>query len=332
MAPQNLLLNKTMTTLDKRDLGHIEELNSGGEGTVYRVTSKQESVYKEFKSTVRTELDVSSLKHLIELPNKLNESDKIFLFEHSVWPQAIVTENNSFVGFVMPIIHESFFVTHGVRAYPGFSDCDWNKLIMRKSWVNNPNIVSTVPQLEGIDLLDLLIDLCESFAFLHRNNVIAGDISGRNMVWRARPTPRAILLDNDGFRIKGSRGVTRPKQSPDWIDPHLNGSDTTTESDKYKLGLAVLRGYFGLGVIQPDSKELAAISDPIGNEIIDKARQSLAAQGRPSADEWVQLLRKVRRKLSLAGRTLIPVTPPVIDPNRTTGRTLIAKRPIIKLQ
>lgn len=321
-----------MAILDKRDLGQIEELNSGGEGTVYRVTSKQESVYKEFKSAVRSELDVSSLKYLIELPSKLNDPDKVFLFEHSVWPQAIVTENNSFIGFVMPIIHDSFFVTHGVRAYPGVSDCDWNKLIMRKSWINNPNIVSTVPQLEGIDLLDLLIDLCESFAFLHRNNVIAGDISGRNMVWRARPTPRAILLDNDGFRIAGSRGVTRPKQSPDWIDPHLNGSDTTIESDLYKLGLAVLRGYFGLGVIQPDSKELAGVSDPIGKEIIGTARQSLAAQGRPSADHWVQLLRRERRKMSMAGRPLIPVTPPVIDPNRPKVTTLIAKRPRIKLQ
>jgi hypothetical protein len=203
---------------------------------------------------------------------------------------------------------------------------------MRKSWIDNPNIVSTVPQLEGIDLLDLLIDLCESFAFLHRNNVIAGDISGRNMVWRARPTPRAILLDNDGFRIEGSRGVTRPKQSPDWIDPHLNGGDTTIESDQYKLGLAVLRGYFGLGVIQPDSKELAGISDPIGKEIIGTARQALAAQGRPSADYWVQLLRRERRKMSMAGRPLIPVTPPVIDPNRPKVTTLIAKRPRIKLQ
>lgn len=321
-----------MTTLEKRDLGHLEELNSGGEGTVYRLPSRQKTVYKEFKSGVRSELDISSLENLISLPSKLSDPDKVFLFDHSVWPQAIVTENSSFVGFVMPIIDGSFFVTHGVRAYPEISDCDWNKLIMRKSWINNSNIVSTVPQLEGIDLLDLLIDLCESFAFLHRNNVIAGDISGRNMVWRARPTPRAILLDNDGFRLKGSRGVTRPKQSPDWIDPHLSGSDTTIESDQYKLGLAVLRGYFGLGVIQPDSKELAGVSDPIGKEIIDKSRQSLAAHSRPSADEWVQLLRRERRKLSLANRPLIPVTPPEKDPNRPQLTTFIAKRPRIKLQ
>ena len=320
-----------MKTLEKRDLGQIEVLNSGGEGTVYRVTSKQDSVFKEFNDVVRQELNVTSLKILIDFPDALSNSDKSFLFEHSVWPQTLVTENSSFVGFLMPIIHDSFFVTHGVRAYPVVSDCDWNKLIMRKSWVNHPNIVSTVPQLEGIDLLDLLIDLCESFAFLHRNNFIAGDISGRNIVWRARPTPRAIILDNDGFRLNGSPGVTRPKQSPDWVDPHLNNSDTTVDSDKYKLGLAVLRGYFGLGVIQPDSKEISGNSDTIGSDIIGMVRNALAPQGRPSSEDWVQFLRRQRRVLSLAGRPTIPVKPPLIDPNRIPITTFIAKRPRIKL-
>ena len=318
-------------TVEKSSLGQLEELNSGGEGTVYRIKSDSNKVFKEFRDVVRNELDLDSLTKLIELPTRFSQHDQAFILEHSVWPDTIVTENNSFVGFLMPIIPDTYFVTHGVRAYPGHSDCDWNKLIMRRSWVGNSNIVSSVPQLEGIPLLDLLIDLSETYAFLHRNQVVAGDVSGRNMVWRARPTPRAVLLDNDGFRIVGTRGVTQPKQSPDWVDPHLNGGDTTIESDQFKLALAVLRGYFGLGVLQHNSKELSNCNDPIGKEIIILAAKSASNGPRPSADEWVNLLKKHRRHLNNAGRPVITVTPP--DPSsQPRVTTFIATRPRIKLQ
>lgn len=321
-----------MTTIEKKDLGKIEELNSGGEGVVYKILSDEGSVFKEFKEEVRHELNPTSLKDLIELPKSMIAMDRAFLLEHTVWPQAIVNQKSKFVGFTMPIIHDTFFVTHGVRAYPGHTDCDWNKLIMRKTWVNNPNVVSTVPQLDGIPLLDLLIDLAETYSFLHRHKIIVGDISGRNMVWRARPNPRVVLLDNDGFRVNGVDGVVHPKQTPDWVDPYLNGADTTFESDQYKIGLAMLRGYFGLGVLTPNSKEISGCSDPVGKDIIQLTQRSTDQNNRPNAEDWVQLLRRHRRLMSLAGRPVIALEKPTIGVPGNRVTSLIAKRPTIRLQ
>lgn len=308
-------------------LGPLEELGRGGEGVVYRCLARPDQVYKEFQSQVLREVDENALDRLIALPSSLDTSSRQFLLAHTAWPVEKVVERGSVVGYTMPLIPGSFFVRHGVKAYPNRCECDWNKLAMRTTWVGNSNIASDVPQVSGTQLLEVLIDLCKIVELLHRMKLIIGDISGRNMLWSLTPTPSVMMIDNDGYRVEGARGVTLPKQTPDWQDPYLGGAETTQQSDLYKLSLAVLRGYLGSGIIKP---EQVHSNDPAVTRLLDSARRGTSAGNRPPANEWLSLLTNLRQQLVLADRPLLQMPPIVTRPPANLIESFVPKRPIIK--
>jgi DNA-binding helix-hairpin-helix protein with protein kinase domain len=312
----------------RADLGSLEELGRGGEGVVYRCLARPGQVYKEFQSQVLAEVDESALNRLIALPASLDAASRQFLLTRTAWPVEKVVERGAVVGYTMPLIPGAFFVKHGVKAYPNRCECDWNKLAMRTTWLGNSNIVSDVPQVSGTHLLEVLIDLCKIVDLLHKMKLIIGDISGRNMLWSLTPAPAVMMIDNDGYRVEGARGVTLPKQTPDWQDPYLGGADTTQQSDLYKLSLALLRGYMGSGIIKP---EQVHSNDPAVTRLLDSARRGTSASNRPRASEWLTLLTNLRQQLVLADRPVLQMPPIVTRPPKNLIESFVPKRPILKL-
>jgi len=317
-----------VATVEKSRLGALDELGAGGEGTVYRCAAFSDKVFKEFKSAILPEVDEDSLRLLVSFPATLASSDRSHLMSRTAWPTDLVTNRGGVVGYLMPLIPPEFFVTHGVKAYPATCECDWNKLAMRTTWLDNSNIHSTVPQAEGMPLIDVLLDLCRTVQLLHDAGFIIGDISGRNMLWRVQPSCAVLMIDNDGYRKVGTRGVTIPKQTPDWIDEYLGGAATTQESDLYKLSLAVLRGYLGSGVISPAD---VTTRDPAVSRLLELAKRGTGPSPRPSASEWLRLLTELRQQLVWAGRPVIAMPPVMSQPRLRVIESFVAARPIIKL-
>lgn len=311
----------------KSKLGSLEEIGRGGEGVVYRCRARPNQVYKEFQPQVLAEVDEDALDRLIALPSSLDKASHQYLLARTTWPLEKVVHKGAPIGYTMPLIPGSFFVTHGVRAYPKTCECDWNKLAMRTTWLDNSNIVSDVPQVSGTQLLELLMDLCRTVELLHRMRLVIGDISGRNMLWRVSPSPTVMMIDNDGYRVEGMRGVTLPKQTPDWQDPYLGGADTTHHSDLYKLSLAMLRGYLGSGIIKPEQVDT---KDPAVTGLVDLARRGTGPSNRPIASEWLALLTSLRTQLVQADRPVLQMPPLVSRPQPSVIESFVPKRPVIK--
>jgi len=239
-------------------------------------------------------------------------------------------------GFLMRKIAPEYFRKQGVRLNPRNVLCEWNLLAMRDRYLRNPNIVSTVPNIEPFDALRLVIDLAKTIALLHKYRVILGDMSGRNLLWTDSPTWRVLIIDCDSLRIDGSAGVASPKQSPDWDDPHLNGAATTQSSDIYKLGLAAFRGVWAATTDRPDHSVPLRVPSGIPEDLASLVLASTAPSGRPVAEEWVT---RLEPSIKFGGRPVVsvnkqtPANAVTAPSNVTSPPTLPTKqRPVIKMK
>jgi len=328
-----------MTTEALSALGHpstFQELGKGGEGQVFSVPSRPNSVYKQYLQTAATAPGQGALQALIDLKSTMSVIEQSWLSEHAVWPETIVVDQGRMRGFLMRKIAPEYFRKQGVRLNPRNVLCEWNLLAMRDRYLRNPNIVSTVPNIQPFDALRLVIDLAKTVALMHKYRVIVGDMSGRNLLWTDSPTWRVLIIDCDSLRVDGSAGVASPKQSPDWDDPHLNGAATTQNSDIYKLGLAAFRGVWAATTDRPDHSVPLRVPSGIPEDLANLVLSSTGTSGRPSADEWVT---RLEPSIKFGGRPVVnvgkqsSVKKPLARSNVAPPTTLPSKqRPVIKMK
>ncbi len=270
----------------------LEELGQGAEGQVFEMTNTPGVVYKEFFVVSSSPPNLAALEKLIEVSRSMDAADKTWSEERVLTPTDAIVHNGKLRGYLMKRIPENFYCLHGVKARPKTVPCDWNFLSMRKSFAANKNLVSHVPVLSTQEVLKLLLDLAETIEILHRYDIILGDISGRNLLWTNSPEPRVLLIDCDGFRVRGMGSVNYPKQTPDWIDPTINNNLTNQSSDIYKLGLAAYRSVWGHPTNSPPSK-LSQPNDESQNlhGLMHLIKGSCFDAKRPTAIDWVAGLR-----------------------------------------
>jgi hypothetical protein len=309
--------------VEKSSLAIGELIGDGGEGEVFEIKGQPNNVLKVFKDAVRHELSEAGLIATINIVSSMNSSEQTTVRQKSTWPHTLVRENGRFVGFVMPMLSADYFCRHGQKGNPIEGMNDWNKLTFRKAWISNQNLESDCPPLWYPDgtaldklndsqhksrekLINLLLDTAELFEIFHRNKVVVGDVSGRNILWSRATGESVMLIDCDGCRIENTVGVTRAKQSPDWFDPVI-GSTTPTniESDLYKLTIALYRGYFADGLGMP-GKNSTPLVNPEDKEFQQLALRGVSNTGRPSAAEWVSFLGRLKTASEFAGRPVIP--------------------------
>lgn len=314
----------------------FQEIGKGGEGQVFMVPTRPHAVYKQYLRSTATAPGQASLQALIDLKAAMSPSEQLWLSERAVWPETIVVDQGRMCGFLMRKIAPEYFRLQGIRLNPRNVLCEWNLLAMRERYLRNPNIVSSVPNIEPFDALRLVLDLAKTVALLHKFHVIIGDMSGRNLLWTDNPTWRVLIIDCDSLRIDGSVGVASPKQSPDWDDPYLNGAATSQSSDIYKLGLAAFRGVWAATTDRPDHSVPLRVPSGIPDDLANLVIASTSASGRPSADEWVTRLEPA---IKFGGRPVVSVNRQNLS-NRPTSPSTSAsptslpskQRPVIKMK
>lgn len=312
----------------------FQELGAGGEGRVLALPGRQDVVFKEFFSGASTVPNLTALERLVAVRDSWTPDEKSWMNERSVWPTSAVVDGNRLRGLLMPRIPGVYYRQHGIRGNPRRVPCEWNYLALRGRFKNNPNIVSDVPQLSVHEALELVLDLAKTIHLLHRYNIVLGDVSGRNLLWSDRPTPRVMVIDNDGFRFVGSGGVASPKQSPDWEDPFLKGQATSHESDVFKLALAAFRGIWSAGTDKPSPTSLRSReAQSVPPEVVGLIERSTQGSHRPSAADWVSVLSPL---VSLRGRPSIALgaTSPAVGVNSQVRQPQVngPGRPVIPVR
>jgi serine/threonine protein kinase len=283
------------------DPATLIELGAGGEGRVYKFTDNPELVYKEYFVRSQTSPNPEALTRLIDLPDSWSVAEQKWFETRTVWPRTAVFDHGRLRGYIMKRIPETCWRLHGIRKKPRSVLCDWNFLSLRNRYRSNTNLISDIPDLGTADITQLVIDLAKTIAFLHEHGVIIGDLSGRNLIWTNQPSLYVMLIDCDGFRIRGASGVNYTKQTPDWIDPEVKGP-TNQQSDIYKLSLAAFRAIWGAGTDLPPTGIAGLEAPPHAPAKLPSliARSSTTSQ-RPTAAQWVQELTEHR--------------PPVLSPS-----------------
>ena len=297
------------------DLGSISqqltELASGGEGIVHSIAGQPTLVFKEYKRVVLPKLNITALEGLASLESRIPAADWQRISSRTTWPHTLVYDGSSPVGFLMDRVPSTYYKKYGLARSPRTVLCEWNYLIHRGG-TTNANMTSEIPTVDDKIILALVQDLAKTVQALHRNGVIIGDMSGKNLIWDVNPT-QVLIIDCDSFRIDGAPATTDPKQSPDWIDPMVGKGSTNMESDIYKLGIAAYRAFWRVPSGDP-TPTIIRTNPPrsIPDPLVEIIARSIQSTGRPSADDWVNAIEQINR---FGGRTVIKAR----GPNDPTG-------------
>ena len=82
--------------------------------------------------------------------------------------------------------------------------------------------------------------------------------------------------------------MTTSKETPDWFDPQLNGGDTTLDSDRFKLAIAIYRAFFSDPFGTPNQPKNSVSTHQ--TKILELARRGTAPSNRTTAKEWCEAL------------------------------------------
>ena len=213
------------------DLAIGEELGDGGEGTVHAVAGPgvgPAMVLKRYQRELPA-ARVRQLEHLVGIRAELSLGMRAF-----AWPETLVVDGDRVAGVLMP------------RAPDGF----WAPFAMRSGAVQRrlrevQYLLFGADKLQRLGVpfatlstrLELLNGICAALSVLHHHDLVYGDLSARNVVYRTDGELGVFLLDCDGIAARGSAYVI---DSPDWTDP---AAPTTASpaTDVHKLGLLAAR-------------------------------------------------------------------------------------------
>jgi hypothetical protein len=252
-------------------------------------------VYKEYKTPLTS---TAVIGPVVAARNNLNPIERARLDRMATWPVRMVVEQGTVLGVVMPRIPAAYF--DDLRLPSGGREStirDAQNLFIesdRCRWLGRPD-----PNVE--QRLRVCRDFAGALRYLHDElDLMFGDISSTNEVYRLTDTPMVMLLDCDGFRRPGTSGAQL--NTPDWVPPE--GGALTVATDLYKLGLFILRCLTPGKQCSTGTDPAAALHhlDPAGGDLL---RRSVSADpsNRPTAAEWF-------RQLSLLLGE--PIDPPTI--------------------
>jgi serine/threonine protein kinase len=226
--------------IERDKLGVLTRIGQGGQGVVYRAPNVKTKfaasmVYKEYKPPTRAAIDFTALAAMPALvEDSLSYAEAERLVSMAAWPCALVEENGSTTGFVMPAIPEEFFVELRTAKGVSSSTAEFQHLLNH----------ATVLAARGIDLDDaqrysLLREVASGLAFLHKHGVTVGDISPKNLLFTLAPHPGIFFIDCDAMRINTISALPQ-METPGWDVP--SGEELATiYTDAYKLALLALR-------------------------------------------------------------------------------------------
>ncbi|CCH73001.1 conserved hypothetical protein [Nostocoides australiense Ben110] len=269
-------------TIQKSALGQMSKLGRGGQATVFKLASpppipgaEGQYVFKRYHKEILEESGHSlatTMPQLILHPDDMNTEDQRFVRRYTVWPQGLVLENGTAQGILMKLIPEPFFFD---LEFGGVGPSE--RTLLEVQYLMAPESKKPergIPAATAKDRLYLILDVLKIVDFLHRNGLVIGDFSPKNLVVTnpakgvassgRKFTPK--FLDVDAFRFAGGVPPIQQMHTPNWFPPEVRAAAIlrdklisegasqieisraraaaniqTIKSDIFKMGLLALR-------------------------------------------------------------------------------------------
>lgn len=311
------------------ELGTPQYLARGGTAKIYRLPryslpGEGPLIYKEYKAKTRQAAGPAlrpGLLSLVDFRERLTSDVRAKLDQRAIWPLVVVlAPDGAALGIVIREIPGEFFHGSHVLEFQQLHNADEDA---RRAGFPVVGLQAR---------LLLLARFAEVMKLLHDLGVIFGDVSSTNVAFSLGAKPRAVLVDTDSARRKGTRGAFGAQpQTPMWEPPEALGAKRqldyfkrlgtgsgselsrlahawtrqTVETDVYKFGLMVVR------VLDYGRRSTQNRSPDKAGQVLRSAVSGAAARlldrtlsddpkVRPTMDDWYQTFR---------GRT-VSSTPP----------------------
>jgi hypothetical protein len=305
--------------ISRSSLGHLEEIAVGGMARIYRAPDYRlpgdqfDLVYKQYKRRIGS-VPLHGLEQIVAVRERMHPQQRNLLDNQTTWPLRVIEAEGRAVGVLMRLIPDDFFQTLRLRsgkAYTGPRELQY--LLQDAVYCKRVGVGFASPQ----ERLAILRDFAHVLALLHKANVVYGDISTRNVIYKFAPKARAMLVDCDAVRVAGNAAIFgKQPHSPDWEPPEalaakallrrLKATNASMwelervrhrwavqnrETDVYKFGLALLR------VLSPGSggsvvRSISSAPRQLPREIRSQLELTLGDDpaSRPDMRSWYQLL------------------------------------------
>jgi hypothetical protein len=263
-------------------------VGSGSQGTIYRVERADGTdfgfplIYKEFAP--KTAVSGAALELMAAFRSGLPEPDQRVIDQRTVWPCAAVVRKGRVCGYLMQAIPAPYMQTivtmTGSEPIPReVQHLFVSEAIARKNLGEIPT---------RVERLTLAREMAFILGFLHKRELVYGDLSYKNAVYALRPQPMVVLLDCDAVRLKGQGAAVTQLNSPGWGAPEKGPQ--TIETDRYKLALFIMRCLTpGVNAQNRDPAKATRAFDAAGMALL---RRGLGEEpeDRPSGKDWVVYL------------------------------------------
>ncbi len=283
-------------------LGPRSRISHGANGTIHLLTTLRlhddpgAIVYKEYAAHIN--VPSQGLLNIVRARLKLAAPRRAALDELTVWPLRVVLDGRGTpTGVLMRLIPDGYFQT---MALPS------GKRERVPTEVQHLIFDAAVARRRAIDVpaendLKTRLQICASVAqgvgLMHGMDIVYGDLSARNVLYRMVGRPSALMVDCDAVRVRGSAAVNHQLNSPDWEPPETRAYSTgsipqSLATDRYKLALLILRCLRpGRGSSRSrDWQGVSRLLDAQGTKLMRLALTG-RPEDRPRARDWVEYLR-----------------------------------------
>lgn len=276
-----------------RDLGALQELGRGGQGTVHRPTlDLAQRVHVGGHVVVklyRKPLDRAASDELLRRVTwgrGLRPTERDRLLSCAAWPLALVADGPIASGIVMPDMSVKYGIvarTSNGATKPFLLNLEW--LIEPEGFLQDRGQRIGFDTAKRVRYANRLADVVRT---LHSHDIVIGDLSLKNVLGRPEGRYHAAVIDCDSMRFKGANALPTV-ETPGWTLPRdWSESASSKAADSYKFALAVLR----LFARDQLTRNLGAHERHVPKQL----RQPIAAgfdrdpARRPDADTWVAAL------------------------------------------
>jgi DNA-binding helix-hairpin-helix protein with protein kinase domain len=261
-----------MTDVALGDLTAKAKIADGGQGTVFRLADG--TLLKLYHSG--TTVLAGELGRLIDLPGGRGDLRGAPV----AWPSGRVFDGGRCVGLLMPEAPARF--TTSLAGRHRLLELQFLLYPRRAMWAD---LVLPDPE----ERRGLAAAYVELFQVLHRNDVVVGDVSMRNLLWTLADGLSVFAIDCDGFCVDGRPPAVRPADTAGWVDP-ARPKKVTVDTDRYKLALVTLRVLLGEHRVTPEDVGRPEFAGRLSPDVLALARYAAQPGRRPAADCWLAAL------------------------------------------
>jgi hypothetical protein len=288
-----------------------KQVYDGGQGRICEVVGQSDRLAKIY--LYPDEVKVDRLNESISWWLDLDASDRKFGEAHFAWPDRLISDSQGQrLGFEM----KKAPVDTARQSPRG------NEAVLYSDNLMCPPRPATpyIPQPSPDGRIKVCLDFANCIDWLHRHNIIFGDISNKNVLW-APSSERVFLVDCDQARFTGCEPPSPQGNTVGYIDARQGSSSvpgqSTMDADRYKVAIWIGRVLSRLLHVEPgqagdevdrgirQSVSESSIPKLSAHRIFDLWQKAAVPGSTPLVEEWIMALSGIRGTLRLR-----PVTPP----------------------